>query len=289
LTALALGILFIDQKYYSLPNTSTNLLVGNQWAIAIAIVATILVIPIVLYWWYEVYTDKRYSVPVKISIPVFFLILLFWISQNIKLNTGFVDWFNPNSGLALAYFLFMGPAIAYIMAILIDLFASFYYLLRVVFGGINSLHEPLPVNKIGDLLSKDIPTNEEGKTWRILKLSENEIQTMSKWAVANREATEKRIIPITVGLSLFSLLTFGEFIQQNADGFIAEYVKTLMSIYSSPFSLNPLTVFVNIGLFLLILITILLVTDALVRLFVNLAVQNIIKTCLVAEYGNTED
>lgn len=286
LTSLALGILFIDQKYYSLPNAKTNLLVNNSWVIGIAVTATILVIPVIIYWGYEVYTDKRYSINWRISITAFFALMIVWISQNISLHAQLGDWLNRDSGLALSYFVFIGPALAYLTALWLDLFLSFFYLLRVTLGGVNSLHDPLPINKINELLLKDIPTNKEGVAWHLLNLSKDEVQIIHKWAIANREATEKRIIPITIGLSLFSLLTFGNFIQKSADDFIARYVTTFTSILANPFSFDILTVIINVGIFLLILLVVTLITQALVGLFVNLAVQNIIiETCLVAEYS----
>lgn len=286
LISLAFGILFIDQKYYNLPSTKTDLLINNHLVIGIAIAAVLLLIPVIFYWVHEVYTDKRYPISVRLSIPVFYTLLLVWFSRNIHLQASFEDWFEPASRLALSYLVFIGPALAYLMALWLDLFLSFFYLLRVVLGGVSSLHDSLPVNKINELLFKDIPANKGNAAWRILKMPKDDIQTIHKWAVANREATEKRIIPTTIGLSLFGLLTFGNFIQKNADDFIAKYVSTLGAILTSPFSHDLFTVATHIGLFLLFLVTITLVTQALLGLFVNMAVQNIIiETCLVAEYS----
>ena len=140
------------------------------------------------------------------------------------------------------------------------------------------MHNPLPINQVERLVSVDIPsTKKDGETWTLLDLTKSEVRSLLEWAQANREATEKRTIPFSIVLGIIGVLAISDLIRLQADSFIANF---LTNISRGPAS------FPDGILFLFLLIVFAKLIQYLVRLFVNLAVQNIVvEACILAEHA----
>ena len=283
--SLALGIVFIQPNLYNLsfPTIQPYSLVNDPATTIITSILVIMVMPVAIYWWYEIITEKRYAIVLKLFLLAIFLYLFYELIAKLDLNNTMVnDWLNLKSGLLRAFLLHFAPAVTYFLAIGFDVFTMVYHLLEVLFGGVRSVHNPLPFNEIKKLLTEDIQNESTGKPWKISELSDSEVEQISKWASTNRDAT----VPISIFLGLLGIISISNFAQSKADNFIANWLRTLGTIYQSPFSVPLFTSVFNLGLFFLVFIFIALVVMSLIRLFVNLAVQNIIiEACIVAQFG----
>lgn len=286
--SMTIGIVFIQPNLYDLvfPGIQPHSLANDTTILIIAFIPVILLVPVAVYWWYEIISEKRYPIILKTILVLVFAGLLFGFSSKLGLNAPISSWIDPGSGLLLSHILYIIPAITYFMAISLDLLIQGMYLFKILFSGIKSIHNPLPFNEIKELLLADIPDQPNAKPWRMSKLTMLEIQTMHKWALANRDATEKRTIPTSVALGAVGVFTISTALRAWIDNFIAGWFSNLTTIYSSPFSLPILTMLFDIGLLILVFAMFTSIAVSLVRLFINLAVQNIIiETCILAQFG----
>lgn len=289
LVQLALSLLFLDPKYYSPLNETASPVEINSVVIGITIITTILILPVILFWWGEIITDIRYLLWHKILIVASLIISLYSFANTISLKANFDDWINLNNHLLLVFAILVFPAMSFVLSIAVDLILSGYYLLRVVLGGIFSLHNPLPFTEIKKLLQENIPLHETTGSWKISDLSSSEISSLHQWAVTNREATEKRAIPLSIGLGLFGVVTFSDTIRTIADGFITWFLDILAAFIKTPFSLPLQTVLLSFSILLVFIIFIGSITRSLLSLFVNISVQNvIIETCVIAIQSKTK-
>jgi len=280
---LALSLLFLDPKYYSIPNVTANTAEINPFVIGVTVITTAFVLPVIVYWWYEIFTDKRYLLWHKIVIFILIIISLCSFANQIDLKAKLYDWLNLDNHILAVFVILIFPAISFLLSICVDLILSGYYLLRLVLSGIDSLHNPLPFKEIRKLLQEDIPSYEETKAWRFTDLSGSELANLHRWAITNRESTEKRIIPLSIGLGLFGIITFSDTIRTIADKSIAWFLGTLTTFINAPFSLPLQTTLLNLSILLVFLVFIGSFTRSLLSLFVNISVQNvIIETCVIA-------
>jgi hypothetical protein len=180
----------------------------------------------------------------------------------------------------LLYSVLVVPIMTFLYFTVINLFVLAGWLYQVAVKTIISLHYPLPTKAIRELIYCDIgPFGSVSSTWKIMDLPKVELQTIQKWAMANRDATEKRTVPTLVTFAILGLFANTGFFSGILDKIIGLILPSASDIVS-PFSFSR---FIFLALLLIVVIVFVIV---LAKLFKNLAVQNlIIETCIVVEHA----
>lgn len=245
------------------------------------VISAIILIPVSYHWWLEIITEQRYSRRVKFLLFVIYLAIFADFNRQAiaKIPPLLFSWHAVEGKLLVGlYLLLIIPATTFMLAILVDSFLLVLYIGRTIFGGVDSMHNPLPIKQVESLVFIDIPSiTNDGETWNLLKLTKSEVRSLLEWAQANRDATEKRTIPFSIVLGIIGVLAISDLVRLQADSFIANF---LTNISRGPSS------FPEGILFLFLLIVFAKLIQYLVRLFVNLAVQNIVvEACILAEHA----
>lgn len=252
-----------------------------------ACIAAIMLIPPSIYWIYEITSKNKYPILLKIFIVLIFACLMNGFTQKILFSAPIDAWLDPKSGILRSFLFLIGPGILYLYGTFIDITFQTYYLFRGLLGGVLSIHNPLSFSTIKKLLLEEIPSPVANSSWHFSELSNEEIESLHKWASANRTATEKRTLPISISLGLIGLLTISSSFQSKADSLVNRWLAGVSKLFIAPFSLSLPEAIIVIGLLFLFLYFIMAFIVSLGRLFINLAIQNIIiEACIAAEFGN---
>ena len=184
------------------------------------------------------------------------------------------------------------PPVSYYVAILFDFTLIILLLIKTVFGGIKSIHEPRPLEIVQKLALEDIPpVQPDGKPWKLINLPKTELLSLREWAEANRDGSEKRTVPAFLVAALIGLALTSDFIRQTFDGFLATMVANWITfLNSNSFFAVPAEISVTTILIVPFLaITVMIVLKNLLALFRNMVAQNlIVEACIVAEHAVVE-
>jgi hypothetical protein len=258
------------------------------------ILSTVALIPVAYYWWYEVFSDRRYQKPVRIILVLTFLAGLgdFAWQAATRIPNVQITWAGMDKlFVLLIYPLLVIPTVTFIVALLLNFVLLFIFLLLALFGGISSMHDPLPLNRVKMLATKEISTTEPNKpSWRLANLQKSEIITLQNWAKENRDATEKRTLPFSIVLGILGVIALSDIVRLGADDVLNNLLQNLHVFIYPDTSIAPLDLFGRTLIIGMTLGVLAILANGLKRLFVNLAVQNIvIEACLIAAFAKEKE
>jgi hypothetical protein len=126
----------------------------------------------------------------------------------------------------------------------------------------------------------------EGGDWKLLDLKASEIMALRDWSQANREGTDKRLLPTSIVLAVLAFIATTPMFQQWTLSWVI-YFQVANAEYNDPKSIAPiasvLTMQLLIPLGILFALYLAVIYYAMFR---NLVVQTyIIETCTVALYA----
>lgn len=189
------------------------------------------------------------AVTIKV-VSVYLLLLVPAITVTYRLTVGFVLWF--------------------VKGVLVGL-------LRYIVG----MHHPLPARILHKLSLEPIPLNTTPDdklpepTWQLADLSPEDLEFLREWAQANREATEKRLLPTTVLFGAVGLFADTDAFNNAVQGAL----KFLELIFTTDIWWLNMTI-----PFIFIWVTVFVIS--MLRLIENVIVQSlIIEACMVAAHA----
>jgi hypothetical protein len=191
--------------------------------------------------------------------------------------------------VALVTFTTLIPSMIYILSLVIDTILWMIWAVGTFVAYFLLFHSSHPTEQIKRLLVDEIPRSHGSRIpWRLLELDGVELDAIQKWAEANREGTEKRLLPTIV---LFSLLQFFGWNAVSRTMFWQWLSETWSKVggFLSGNQAFPLGIlaFATLG----ILVGIMLIpVVAIGQLFSNLLPQSlIIEACIVARYAHQRE
>jgi hypothetical protein len=146
------------------------------------------------------------------------------------------------------------------------------------------LHTPVQIGNIRILLTDKLssPAMQENHAWKLADLPPAEIEILREWSQANRDASVNRIIPTTVVVTILTLIGMSKIVSNWVDNSVQYTLAVFSKFFTNPFS-DAFLPAIGISLILLFVLWFL---KTLARLFINIAVQNlIIETCIVAKHS----
>ena len=181
----------------------------------------------------------------------------------------------------VGFFIFI-PALAYLWFLSIDLILWAVFVLTGTWIYFIMFHESHPIRQIQRLVFEEIPRrNCPKEKWQLTGLAEEELEAIRAWAEANREGTEKRLLPTIIFFSLVQLFGWNAMVN-------TEIGQRLIGLWNQMLSLMATTSFW--GVLMAVLVGVLLVFFlipfvAIGKLFMNILPQSlIIEACIVAKH-----
>ncbi len=272
-----------------------------KFAVYLVVVLVVALIPAAYWRWVEFFRDRRYAGYWRLILTLLFVIIIlasFWESgqdYSLRFQSRFLENRVSLIFLAITYVLFLIPTGTFYYMLVIDTAVFGGSLLWAIFNYLISTHIPFPKKFIREIVLKPIPSSEDKEEWRLTELTKAELESLHRWAEANREGTEKRLLPTLV---LFGILA----VFANTQAFNRVLDKALAWLYRLPIELMGLArsvgaspgntfiayqakMFEFISIVILICLFILVPLLLLLLLFRNLVTQSlIIEACIVAEY-----
>jgi hypothetical protein len=296
LIAVILGIIYLYPSRLGFgqffPPTATPVIV----IIVFSVLLIGLPVSIVSYTWgWETIRAQKYPWWVKVLI----LALIFWIINSISLTplTGepiqhVWDWdvikTEPIMAI-IALGMLVIPASMYLAAIVLDSILFVLFLIRTLFGGIASVHDPRPIEMVLKLANEEIPASKSGApSWKLSQLHRDEIITLRQWAEANREGSEKRTIPASIIAALVGVTLTSDVVRGALDTMLSGFANSVTGFMQTE---STYTMPANFGVSLYIVFPIMLLlllsfAKKLIALFRNIVAQNlIVEACILTEYA----
>lgn len=296
LLAVMLGIIYLYPSRLGFgqffPPTDTSVVIF----IVISILLVGLPVSIVSYTWgWETIRAQKYPWWVKVLILAF----IFWIINSISVTplTGepirhILDWSVIRSEPLIAIIalgMLLIPASMYLAAIVLDSILFVLFIIRTLFGGIASVHDPRPIEMVLKLANEEIPANKSGAPiWKLSQLHKDEIVTLGQWAEANREGSEKRTIPASIIAALVGVTLTSDVVRGALDTMLSGFANSFTGFMQTESILTMLTDF-SVSLYIVfpvILLLLLTFAKKLIALFRNIVAQNlIVEACILTEYA----
>lgn len=247
-------------------------------------------IPIAYWRWIEFFRDSRYPVTWRIILAVCFSVVAisfpYWgLKPEYRLQfPGHL--LRDRAALirfVVLYVFLLIPfgTLWYMLAT--DMIVFGFWLLRVALKYLRSAHTPVSLEAIEQLIKKPIPSGEGGrKEWRLTQLENDELDTLRKWAVANREGTDKRLLPTALLFAFLGILADATASSDSVSR-VLDWMRS--SMFPTPNHTPPPLVAGRLMAASLILGVILIFLYMLLLLCRNLVIQStIIEACILAEH-----
>jgi len=260
------------------------------------LVLTVILIPMAYWRWIEFFRDRRYPGIWRLILTIGFVGIVisspYWLldpEYRVQFPALLLEEQRSLILLITTYLLFVIPTGTSYYTLAIDTLVLSLRLLGVTLKYLQSAHNPLPKELIRKLALEPIPVAEsKGKEWRLIELTKAELETLRRWATANREGTDKRLIPTAVLFGVLSVFANTRAFSNVADkvlAWLSDSFVTVVGAKGTP--LLPATRrFLALGI---VLALGMLFINALLLLFRNLVTQSlIIEACIVAEYACQE-
>lgn len=296
LIAVILGIIYLYPSRLGFgqffPPTATPVIV----IIVFSVLLIGLPVSIVSYTWgWETIRAQKYPWWVKVLILAF----IFWIINSISLTplTGepilhVWDWGIIKSEPFMAIIAlgaFVIPASMYLAAIVLDSLLFVLFLIRTLFGGIASVHDPRPIELVLKLANEEIPAKNSGaSSWKVSQLHRDEIVTLRQWAEANREGSEKRTIPASIIAALVGVSLTSDIVRGALDTMLSGFANSVTGFMQTE-SIFTMSANFSVSLYIVFPIMLLLLLSfakKLIALFRNIVAQNlIVEACILTEYA----
>jgi hypothetical protein len=246
-------------------------------------------------WGWETIRAQKYPWWVKVLILAF----IFWIINSITVTplTGepiqhIWNW-NVIRADPLMAIIALGmliiPASMYLAAVILDLMLFVLFLIRTLFGGIASVHDPRPIEIVLKLANEEIPAKKpSAPSWKLSKLHRDEIVTLRQWAEANREGSEKRTIPASIIAALVGVTLTSDVVRGALDTMLSGFANSVIDLMQAK-SIFTLPANFSVSLYIVFpVVLLLLLTFAKkhIALFRNIVAQNlIVEACILTEYA----
>jgi hypothetical protein len=249
------------------------------------------------YWrWLEFALDQRYPRKWRIFLTGAFVAIAisspFWLLAP-ENRVQFPDLLLRDGRLMgqfiIAYLSLVIPAGTFYYMLAIDVFVLSIRLVRIALKYLRFAHAPFPKELVRRLVIEPIPASEdEGMEWWLAELKESELEVLHRWATANREGTEKRLLPTAILFGVLGVFADTDAFSLMADKLLSSLSNGLLvlvgmedtSSLSARGGLVALLVVLAVGAVFVV---------AMQSLFHNLLTQSlIIEACIVAEYACTQ-
>lgn len=265
--------------------------------LALSLLGLILIWIPVAYWrWIEFFRDRRYPVFWRLVLTIAFIGIVvsspYW-ALNPEYRVQFPSLLLQDRVkmilFVINYLLFVIPAGTFSYVLMIDILVLGGWLLLVTLKYLWSAHDPFPKKLTRRLVLEPIPTNESmGKEWRLTELTKAELESLRRWAAANREGTNNRLLPTALLLGVL-----GVFADTQAFSDAIDKVLTWLSNFfvimagkSDPPMLSAIGTFLTLGIVSGLVVSSI---QMFLLLFRNLVTQSlIIEACIVAEYAREQ-
>jgi len=284
---LLIPSLYAQQSFFVShnPENITSFFLSASCALPLLVVA--------IYGWYDVLTSKRYRVLPRMVIIGFEIYFTWSLTSAVLAESITKHIVNSSTDIIpalLAYFIFLIPAISYFIMLFYEMFLWVLHLVDSVTKGFKSLHDPLPLNLVKELALEEIIDEGQGQTWKLRDLSMHEVQTLRKWAEANLESTDKRILPAIVVIAFLTLLLTSDAVRTWLNPFVQQWFQRIFLFWTLQSSTFTLDYFVSALICVITIMFVGFIVKTFTRLFVNLAVQSlVIETCIIVENSNDEN
>jgi len=145
---------------------------------------------------------------------------------------------------------------------------------------------PLPLEVVRKLVLEPVPASQgSAHDWRLLDLTKSELEMLRRWAQANREGTDKRLLPTAV---LFAIL--GAFANTKTFTDLIDRLLVWLSAVADAIGRRADAPLVQPGIaeivaFWAVMLAFFSFIEVLSKLFENLVAQSVIvEACIVAEH-----
>jgi hypothetical protein len=266
--------------------------IGGVISLIIVLIGSIPLFVVAYYWWFDVLTNKQYRIRLRV---IFIGCVLFfsWAFTRAVLVDSFTKHvINSRADILpalLAYSLFLIPAMSYLIMLFYEMLSIVLHLIDSVSKGLKSLHDPLPLEMVRKLALEEIFDAQSEQTWRLRDLSLHEVQTLRKWAEANRESTDKRTLPTIVVIAFLTLLLTSDTARGWLDPYIQQWFQRILSFWTMRTGFFTKDYFIAAFILVITILIVGFLVKTFSRLFVNLAVQSlVIEACVLAENSHDE-
>jgi hypothetical protein len=171
----------------------------------------------------------------------------------------------------------------------LGLFNLLLWIRLILLGGgkyFLSVHTARPTEDILDLVFDNSDQSNDA-SWHLIDLSTEKIQSLHNWASANRESSDKRLLPVAVVFAFFSLFTNVDEVNNFLAKTFGWWWKALSFHAGSDYSLCAFLEYIGA---ILLFALIVMFLRGLVDLFSNLVIQSlIIEACVVAEHVHAQE
>lgn len=291
LTWTASAAVFLDNILGNTLSPPTAGIDVALWGIALLGVGNAL-FPLAYLRWIAFWHDTRYSRRGRRILTLLFLICLaVAVTWLITTNPFAFRRYVLTDATNLVIFtgtclVFIIPILTFFYMLVVDTTALGLWLVSILLRYFWALHNPLPHDLIRKLATQPITWNDTLHTWQLADLTRRELRYVREWAEANRDATDKRLLPTALLLAALGLFV-------GIPPFGATLSSGVMRLFDAMTSRAGAgtEVFSAIGAGVIFWIGVVLVLAFLyviMLLFRNLATQSlIIEACIVCEYACT--
>lgn len=245
------------------------------------------------YWrWIEFYRDRRYSVIWKVILSFGFVALLITFSliivRELYVNDSLSRLLTIGGliGFFRIHILLVIPMLTLLYWLLVDMAIWVTWLLQVALEYWISAHNPFPKKTIRELALKPIGAGRpQAQKWQLVQLDEAKLEMLKAWATANREGTDKRLLPTALFFAVLGLFANTEAFSRAVDRILSWFLGNLGNLLHTEGAL--LTTAFNLALTVTLLLLLGTVFGyVMLSLFRNLVVQSlIVEACIVAQHA----
>ena len=275
----------------SVPRTETSILIE---AISTALlILTFAMIPVAYWRWVEFFRDRRYPIRWRLVLAVGFVTLAisfpYWgllPEYRAKFPALLLGDHRRLIVFTRVYALLLLPLGTSLYMSALDIGIMVGWLCTALVHYLLSAHDPLPKTHIRKLALEPIPPGEDnGQEWRLTELSPVELEMLRRWAAANREGSDKRLLPTAVLFGVLAIFANTRTVTAAIDN----VVVWVYEVFTLRFSESNLTFMGKFIMFSFALVFVMMFFRTLLSLFSNLVTQSlIIEACIVTEYAREQ-
>lgn len=288
---LGWGVMFLASPLYGYPSLLSFSDIGSTISAIIAFVCAAFLIPVTYFWWYNLFTDRKYKCRTRIVLMLVEIVLLLVLSLSLIAQGTIKQGINLESILSylVAYALFLIPVLSYLLLLSCDTLTLVGQLISSTNSFLKSLHNPLPYDQVRKIAIEDISAS-DGQTWKLADMTLHDVRTLRQWAEANRESTDKRTLPTIIVIAFLTLLFTSDTMRAWLDPFVQQWFQRIFMFWTIRTGFFTKDYFVSALIIVISILVIGFIVKTFSRLFVNLAVQSlVIEACILAENSHDEN
>jgi len=275
----------------SVPRTETSILIE---AIATALlILTFAMIPIAYWRWVEFFRDRRYPIRWRLILAGGFVTLAisfpYWglpPEYRAKFPALLLEDHRRLIVFTGVYALLLLPLGTFLYMSAWDIGIMAGWLCTTLVRYLGSAHNPLPKMHIRKLALEPIPAGKSyGQEWRLMELRPVELEMLRRWAAANREGSDKRLLPTAVLFGVLAIFANTRTVTVTIDNIVV----WVYDVFALRFTERGLTFIGKFVVFSFAFLLVMMFFSTLLSLFRNLVTQSlIIEACIVTEYAREQ-